>query len=442
MREGKSATYTVVSQKPTRRYELDWLRTLVVMGLIPVHTAIIFAPTTDFYIKDAHTSEAAVVFGAFVGVFGMPVLFFVAGAAAWFALKSRSSGRFARERILRLFVPLIFASLAISPIQAYVVTLSNPSFAAAIGAPIVDPHYLDSFPQFYVQYLRDYVYFLGHPSIAGFLAFVGQLWFVLYLLVFSLLALPLFEYLKSSRGSQVVKRLAAFCDQPMAIFALAAPLALVDGVAHALWTGTGAVAEILVYLVCFVYGYMMYADDRIVAAMRRQWAPAIAAGLGLWLIAEIWLIQRPPQPYDNAMGSMFFIPLRGVIAWFWVVGLIGAFSLYVNRTSRLLRYLSEAAYPIYILHVAAIVSVGYVVVRWDISPLAKFGVIMIAAYVIVIGTYEALIKRVRVLRTLFGLRNEPQPHARTPSRRRWWLASPDRGATSHVTSWRLSNLAP
>lgn len=425
------ARTTLTTQKPARRYELDWLRTLVVLGLVPVHTAVIFTPMHDLYIKNAQTSDAMMLVGVFVGVFGMPVLFFVSGAASWFALTSRTNGRFARERVARLLVPLVFATLAISPIQTYVVTLSNPSFASAVGAPIADPHFLDSYPRFYLQYLREYAYFLGHPSIAGFLAVVGQLWFVLYLFVFSMAAIPLFAYLRGPRGLRWIERLGTFCERPVAIFALAAPLALVDGIAHAAWTGTGAVAEILVYLLCFLYGYLMYADQRIVEAMRRQWAPALVAGLGLWLIAEIWLAPWPPRPYDNAMGSLFFIPLRGIIAWFWVVGLVGVFSRYASRTSKALRYLSDAAYPIYILHVAAIVSIGSIVVRWQAPLLLKFVIIMLAAYVVLIGVYEAVIKRVRVMRTLFGLRNEPRPERKRPGPRAHAL----REELTHAIHW-------
>ncbi len=401
--------------KPARRYELDWIRALVVLGLIPVHTALIFTPSDDLYLKDTHTSEAMALIGTFLGVFGMPLLFFVAGAASWFALGARTSARYARERVSRLLVPLIFATLVISPIQAYVVTLSDPGLAAAIGAPITNPHYLDSYLSFYPQYLASYAYFLGHPSVAGFVAVIGQLWFVLYLFVFSMMALPLFTHLRSPRGLRFIERLAEFCARPWAIFALAAPLALVDGLAHAAWSGVGMAAETLLYLVCFIYGYALYADPRFGQAMRRQWVPALAIGLALLIIAGVFLPQRPRLPYDNSMGSLFFIPLRGIGAWFWVVGLVGFAITYLSYTTRLLRYLSDAAYPIYVLHVAAIVSVGYVVIGWDVPMLVKFAVIMVAALALTLGVYEFLIRRLPVMRLLFGLRATPEP-AMPPAR--------------------------
>jgi peptidoglycan/LPS O-acetylase OafA/YrhL len=232
--------------------------------------------------------------------------------------------------------------------------------------------------------------------------------------VFSLVALPLFVYLRGPHGQRQIEWLAEYCAHPGAIFTLAVPLALVDAFAHTIWTGVGAVAETLVYLACFVYGYALYADPRFGQAIRRQWVPALVIGMGLWLIAEIFLVAHPPHPYENAMGSLLFLPLRGIIAWFWVIGLVGFGMTYLSRTSRLLRYLADAAYPVYVLHVAAIVSVGYALLGWQAPMLVKFVVIMVAAFIITFGLYEVLIKRVRVLRLLFGLRGAPASEAPPP----------------------------
>ncbi len=95
--------------------------------------------------------------------------------------------------------------------------------------------------------------------------------------------------------------------------------------------------------------------------------------------------------------------------------MVGFAITYLSYTTRLLRYLSDAAYPIYVLHVAAIVSVGYVVIGWDVPMLVKFAVIMVAALALTLGVYEFLIRRLPVMRLLFGLRATPEP-AMPPAR--------------------------
>lgn len=94
-----------VGQKKIRRYDLDWLRIAAVLLLIPFHTARVFNPPEQFYAKNDVLSDALQRFIVFVGPWHMSLLFFLAGAASWFALGFRSGGRYAGERLV---VPFLF----------------------------------------------------------------------------------------------------------------------------------------------------------------------------------------------------------------------------------------------------------------------------------------------------------------------------------------------
>src|SRR5690242_3510307 len=171
-----------------RRAELDWLRALVVLGLIPFHVAIIFTRSTTDYVKNSEASPALTLVASFISYWGMPLLFFVAGAGAWFALEFRSAGRYARERFTRLVVPFVFGVLAIVPVQVYVGYLSNPA-------------YHDSYVQFYPAHLRGFAALVrGMPPGGTANTLIGHLWFIPLLLFFSLATLPLFLALKRPGG--------------------------------------------------------------------------------------------------------------------------------------------------------------------------------------------------------------------------------------------------
>lgn len=91
--------------KPERRCDIDWLRILAVLLLIPFHTARIFDPFDPFYVKNAERSTA-LGYGAIkvLHPWHMPLLFLLAGAATWFAIGFRSGGQYVRERFTRLLV--------------------------------------------------------------------------------------------------------------------------------------------------------------------------------------------------------------------------------------------------------------------------------------------------------------------------------------------------
>jgi len=92
-----------------RRYDLDGLRVLGVLLLIPFHVALIFVldPNAIMYIKDVVNSRVLEVAAGFVHMWHMPMLFIISGSATYFAFGFRSAGQYVRERFLRLFTPIV-----------------------------------------------------------------------------------------------------------------------------------------------------------------------------------------------------------------------------------------------------------------------------------------------------------------------------------------------
>jgi glucan biosynthesis protein C len=95
--------------KTARRHDVDWLRIGAVFLLIPFHTARIFDIWEPNYVKNAQLSKTmSYLFIASIGSWHMPLLFLLAGAATWLALRRRTPGEYAAERVKRLLVPFVF----------------------------------------------------------------------------------------------------------------------------------------------------------------------------------------------------------------------------------------------------------------------------------------------------------------------------------------------
>ena len=197
------------SVKPERRYDVDWLRVLAVLLLFPFHTARIFDTFGTWYVKNDQLSGALTYFIAYVNPWHMPLLFLLAGAATYFALRFRSGGQYALERFKRLLIPFIFGLLVIVPPQSYLGLRSHSDFSGS---------FLGWYPSFFQVNAADMDgYFLGGFTFA-------HLWFIIYLFIISLVALPLFLLLNRRFGQKVVGWLAAFCSLPGTIFLLAIPI--------------------------------------------------------------------------------------------------------------------------------------------------------------------------------------------------------------------------
>jgi hypothetical protein len=149
-----------------RRYDIDWLRVVAVMLLIPFHTARIFDIWEPFYAKNAETNAAlsySVI--ALLTPWHMPLLFLLAGASTWFALGFRSGGQYARERFTRLLIPLLFGVLVVVPPQGYYALLTQ-------GQP----------PESFASFLATY-FALDFGDLSGYFGKFtpGHLWFILIL---------------------------------------------------------------------------------------------------------------------------------------------------------------------------------------------------------------------------------------------------------------------
>lgn len=133
-------TRAPASERQTRHYELDWCRAFVVLVLIPFHAAGLFSATAAQYFSTHSSSPVSLSLLATVGVWGISLLFLIAGAGACFALQRRSPRQFIGERCLRLLIPFAFATLTLIPLQDYAILHAFPGVLGQVAVPDWDRH--------------------------------------------------------------------------------------------------------------------------------------------------------------------------------------------------------------------------------------------------------------------------------------------------------------
>ena len=175
-----------------RVYFIDWLRILAVLLLFPFHVLRVFN-TEDFYVKASTLSTTVDGVLAFISVWHMPLLFFLAGCSTYFALQKRSGGEYAWERVKRLLVPLIFGTFILIPPQTWYGARFNSGYTGSYW------EYLSSgdFLNWNIQEGGDYFGGFG----------LGQLWFILWLFFISIVAMLVTVWGARGRG---VGRMQAF----------------------------------------------------------------------------------------------------------------------------------------------------------------------------------------------------------------------------------------
>lgn len=398
---------TVISASNTkqranvRRSELDWLRSLVVLGLIPYHAAVVFAVGPGDYVKSPQRSLAFDLTATLVSFFGMPLLFLVAGAAAWFALNRRTPVRYMLERAARLAIPFAFGVLALVPIQLYFDRLASSSY------------HLNYF-QFYWEFLTGWATIAQHGVFGLGFQYWGHLWFVLYLLAVSVFLLPLLLWLRKPAARRAIEGMATRAERPFLLFLLVGGPLVVIEVALRGPIGPRAFADyndlysgpagLVLYAVAFLLGYILYSDARFQRAAVRFTHLALAQALTLIALHEVALAVAGAQLAPPPWGALLIRGVRGYITGCLLIAILGIALRYLAKDGATLRSLNEAAYPIYILHMPILTGLGFYLVLWRLPLVIAYFCLLIATAGVTFGLYASIVRRIPLFRFLFGLK--------------------------------------
>jgi glucan biosynthesis protein C len=354
---------------------VDNIRVFLTILVILHHLMITYAGTGDWtyneHREDAVTSALGGWFCAtnqsyFMGLFLLISAYFVPGS-----YDRKGAGRFLKDRLIRLGIPLALYSWVI-----------NPLFVWAFFYRDTGLSFWRYFPG---QYFRTNAV-IGH----------GPLWFVEVLLIFSLVYV-LWRLATRSRPARPAAGAPFPTTGAIALFALLLGVAgfvvrlafPMDGYTFGpLNLQFGFFAQ---YIALFVVGLIAY---------RRNWLAVLPEKTGrFWLRMALLLILlwAPMMILNGAIdkdesfkgGANWQAGLYAVWESFLCVsmciGLIYAFRRHFNQISRIGGFLVTAAYTAYIIHTPLIVYLASALHGVTLYPLLKFALIAPVAVLLCFG---------------------------------------------------------
>lgn len=370
-----------------REYGLDWLRVFAFTVLIFYHTGMMFV-SWDWHIKNAEHSRLLEGVMLFVNRWRLPLLFLISGAAVFFSLRRRGYGQFVRERFRRLFIPLLFGMFVVVPPQIYYERL----FQGAVYS------YAEWYPSVFEM--------VPYPE-GGSLSW-HHLWFVLYILVYSLAGIPFFRWIKSESGRRAVSALVNACERwPAALYLVNVPNLIVGFTLGPYWPTTHNLvadwANLTGAFLTFLWGVTIASNKGFLDLITRRRREFLAVGI---LVAAALFAVRATQGLAGlpAFARIFtWEMLSAYTGLAWIFTLLGYARHRFRKGGPWLRYATEAVYPFYIVHQTITIAVGYYVIQqpWGVWP--KFAVVAMATF---LGSWLCfeIVRRTPVTRLLFGLK--------------------------------------
>jgi surface polysaccharide O-acyltransferase-like enzyme len=305
-----------------------------------------------FYIH----GEDLLIPSLFVGinsVWMMPLLFALAGISSRYALQRRKNGEYAKERVNKLLIPLIFGLLLLIPVQSYVAGMSHNG----------DANYLDFFTTF--------------TDLSGYDgAFTpGQLWFIIYLFIISIVCLPLLSYYNKRAKENGERRI------PMVLLIV---LGIVPAIVNPIMDiGGKSLCEFAAY---FLLAYFLLAREDVLERLDKYRFPLL--GLFIAGVALAWY-------FDGTLLEL--------VSWISVLTFIGMGRHYINRTGKIAKYLSGSSFAVYLFHQSWVVVAAFFIFKITDSPFIQIPLILVSAVALTYLSYEAC-RRTRITRRMFALK--------------------------------------
>ena len=250
----------------------------------------------------------------FVGPWHMSLLFLLAGAASWLAFRYRSGGQYAGERFKRLLIPFIFGVLVIVPPQTWLVYNTHHG---------TDLSYWEYLPKIFTTADEGLNGYAGGFTPA-------HLWFVLFLFVFSLVALPLFLWLRRGGGQRLVSAFGRVSQVPGVLVLLPVLILILP------WfqsdddlSGQPPIG----FFLLFVLGFLLLGDERIGRTIDRHWVGLLCLGVAASLAYIVIEPRMGGWPDTVAIFAAVKI-LYEVGVWCMILGLLGLSHRYLMLPGR------------------------------------------------------------------------------------------------------------
>ena len=371
---------------------IDNLRWVMIMLVVSMHAAVTYSHLGSWYfMEDAPVSVAERgIFGtyqAFLQSFFMGFLFFIAGYFVPRAYDSKGSGKFLKDRAVRLGLPLLLFVFVIQPVSIWCISLFHgPDVGGGLGA-------------IYLRYITS----------GRWLGGTGPLWFCEALLLFCL-GYVLFRAL---RGGKATSPAAKKLPGNALIWGFIALIGVATFWVRLSWPNGTSFYNLQFcyfpqYILFFIAGTLAYRGNwlsKFTIRTGNYWGRVgLFGGLVLW--AAILVLGGAFKGQLSAYQGGVHWQSLGMACWEQVAGV--GISIYLliwfreryNRQGAAARWFSANAFAVYVFHAPVLIALSRMIAGWHGALLLKFLVLTLLSIGVTYILSAGLLRRMPLLKNI------------------------------------------
>lgn len=372
---------TTQLKKTQRIYSLDSLRAIMMLLGVVLHSAATYA-VIDFGdnwpLKDVGATSLSNDFiGFLIHFFRMQIFFVIAGFFGAMLFYERSPKKMVVNRIKRIVLPFIVFMLLLWPIIVFlIIRLDGPFYTGSV-----------------TYTLNSWIDFIPQKTF--------HLWFLYYLALITFVSVGVALLVKRfpSVSNYVHQVFDKIIQKPiLRIFAFATITAISYFCmgTDALDTAISLVPDIKIFVYYFTFylmGWLLYKSKEHLNTFMIYDRGLIILGL---LLFCIYFFMNPVLPY----GAKNI--LNALITWLFIFGITGVFIRYGSKHSAVMRYISDASYWVYLVHLPFTIYLPTLLFDIALPATVKFLIVTIVTGFVCVVSYHYLVRSTFIGKFLNG----------------------------------------
>lgn len=394
------STFMEEKNESGRYHGIDALRAFAMILGIFLHASIVYK-VNPLPVWPADPGSALPLFDYlyfFIHTFRMPLFFLVAGFFCRLLLVKAGIRGFIHRRWERIGIPFLVSLVLILPFTVF-------PFLVYQQIPVFGNDWMGNFRNAFRQ-------LIGWNGLA-------HLWFLYYMIIYYVGFVMIVLIARHKTVAPFTRRLSdwwvgsKFQALYLGILGVAGTWLLLAAQSHLLvpvYTGLfPSPVHLLFYFFFMWLGWLIHIQPAIFNTLQKNGVILLIAGIGLSVPGYL-------TEHREATGQPFFMNLiyaKGLLSLqivFLVAGFAGVFLRYFSERSQVWRYLSDAAYWLYLLHMGIVTALQIAFLYIDLHPVIEFLLITGITLLLTMLSYHFWVRYTRIGVYLHG----PRTLGKTP----------------------------